>query len=283
MDCKEFQEKVSAAVDRYLRNEEMDAFTEHGSRCPECQYEYEIESVTKAVVRSKAKLLPVPSGLLERIAEQINDEQNSGFAAMQTWLLAFLQRPFVKPAIVLSFASAVVVVFLTTGQPPVNPAADFATDDVIQQSLTNYRAVMNGDIKPQLVSGRSENLKSFFSGKTDFPVLLPTMKSCSLVGGVLNDHSGAALAHVLYTHNSNLIYVYQACWQTVIKGERLKLQQQAKDELQRTGWFAESRPDGQTIVLWTKGTTLCAAVAHMSKKDLIACLTEGEDSEYRGW
>jgi hypothetical protein len=281
VDCKEFQENVSAAVDRYLKSEEMRAFTEHASRCPSCQYEYEIESVTKSVVSSKAKFLPTPAGVLEGIVERINHEQASVLAFWRSWVRYFLQRPLVKPAIALCVAAAAVIVILTSGTHQSD--VEFATDDVIQQSLINYRAVVNGDIKPQLVSREPESLKNFFSGKTDFPVFFPAMKSCSLVGGGLNDHSGTTLAHVMYTHNNDLIFVYQACWQTVMKGERLKLPQQAKDELEHTGWFAETRPDGSTIVLWTRGRTLCAAVAHMSKEDLIACLTEGETADPTGW
>jgi hypothetical protein len=148
---------------------------------------------------------------------------------------------------------------------------------------TNRSAVVNGEITPQVASSEPVNVMRLFSGKTDFPVVMPVMKDCRLVGGVLNEYSGAKLAHVVYKHNDDLIYMYQACFETVMKGEKLSMPQATTEELQRTGWFADTQPDGRTFVLWTKGPTLCVAVSRMKKADLIACLTSGESSTDNPW
>ncbi len=109
------------------------------------------------------------------------------------------------------------------------------------------------------------------------------MKDCRLLGGLLDENSGAPAAHVVYMHDTEVIYICQVCWETVLKGEALNLPSTAIDELQRSGWYSETRPDGYTIVLWTKGNTLCSAVAMMSEADLIACLTSANSAESTEW
>ena len=48
-------------------------------------------------------------------------------------------------------------------------------------------------------------------------VLVPQIRECTLVGGVLNEASpGIPLAHVVYTDQDNrLLYMYQACWDNI--------------------------------------------------------------------
>jgi hypothetical protein len=75
-----------------------------------------------------------------------------------------------------------------------------------------------------------------------------------------------------------MIYLCQVCSETAMKGERLRLPSNARRDLESTGWHTQMLPDGDVLVLWTRGATLCAAVAHMSSMDLMAILTSEEDS-----
>lgn len=281
MECREYQELVSAAVDNRLKPEEMVSFLAHGGKCAPCRYEYEIEIVTKSVVRSKARMVHAPVALIERIAEQLESDTRSTTPLNSSWWDELLRYRAVKPALAFGFACILVILFLNL---PHNPdAIPVQSNDVITQSLANYQSVVRGDIKPQLASSMPANLQNFFADKTDFPVVLPKMKDCSLLGGVSNEYSGVKLAHVMYNHGGEIVYMYQTCWETVMKGEKLNLPQGAKDELHRTGWFTQTDPAGCTVVLWKKDRTLCCAVAHMSKDDLVACLTDGESSSETGW
>ena len=256
----------------------MAVFLEHCRQCPPCRFEYESELSTKKVVTSIAKMVRTPDALMKRIALQLGSEQEASFPVRIYWWQRLFNRPYVKPA--LAFGVACIAVILLLNSPK---ATSPGSSDFIIQSLENYSSVVRGDIKPQLASSVPENLLGFFTGKTDFPVVLPKMKDCRLVGGVSNEYSGMKLAHVMYTYDAETICMSQTCWEKVVRGEKISLSQDVKDELQRTGWFTKSYPDGSTIVLWTKGRTLCAAVARMSKDDLIACLTEVENPGDRDW
>jgi hypothetical protein len=277
VNCKEFQELISAAVDLQLTDGELAAFKDHSVRCSLCRFEYEAEAATKLLVSLRAKRVRTPSSVALQITEQIARGELVGHTS---WIAEFFSKPLVKPAIGFALAFVTVLLFLRDStHVGSSTQAAFGSNDVILRSLMNHRAVLDGEIKPQLASSEPAQLASFFSGITDYAVHLPSMKDCRLIGGVQNEFAGTKLAHIMYQHDNEVVCIYQMCWATVRKGEKLHLPDDVKEELVRSGWFSATQPDGRSIVLWTKGRTLCAAVARMSKEDLFACVTSGE----RGW
>jgi anti-sigma factor (TIGR02949 family) len=273
VDCKEFLENVTSAVDERLPADLKAAFANHMTACPGCGKEYRLEAAVKSLVRTRCRKTETPPGLKARLTATLSTSPAP--ARSDSPWLNFLRKPYVRPALGFAVAAAAVLFYVLVPQN-----TPFSPGNVIAQSLENYQAVMSGRIKPQVVSDKPETVLGFFVGKTEFPVLVPKLKSCSLVGGVLNDYSGVPLAHVVYAHDSDLIYMYQACWESVLSGEKLQLPDSVIAELKRTGWFVETEPDGNTIALWCKGNTLCSAVSHMDKSQLMACLTE---DSYSPW
>jgi hypothetical protein len=190
----------------------------------------------------------------------------------------FFRHPRVAPVLACLLAFSAVIVVFSRHAPPVGvESAGFVTgSDIERQSASNYEAVLSGTIVPQVVSDRPENVRTFFRGKTGFPVFIPAMKECTLVGGSINDYHGMRLAHVLYKHGLQYIYLYQACRESVMKGDTLHISREARNDLDRTGWHCCTAPDGAAIVLWVRGRTLCAAVAPMNSEHLMAHLAEAD-------
>jgi len=284
MTCQEFQELLTAAADQVLPTQFQEAFSEHARKCFPCRNEFELESATKAAVALHVRMLPIPTGLLDAVRTALALEGAASGPEHPSWWSRLWSGAYMKPFIGFAVACVAVLLILARAEHrPEGGTALPAEANVIIQSLSNYHAVVNGNIKPQMISSEPELLRRFFSGKTEFSVFIPAMKECTLVGGVVNDFSGTMLAHVMYRHDSGIVYMYQACWNTVMKGDKLRLPEEAKVELQRTGWFTETHPDGDTVVLWRKGNTLCAAVARMSKQNLIACLTSENAGNANAW
>ncbi len=285
MKCREFQEQISAAVDRYLQSDEMSTFGEHANGCPACRGEYEMELRTKQIVCSRMRMIPTPSSVTGALLMRLNNERSAPSATRDFTLRRVMRSPFMKPA--LAFAATCAVVIFLVRQPPVPSTAvvtaSLAGTDIVLQSLSNFQAVIGGAIKPQIISDVPESVQIYFSGKTEFPVLVPSMRHCTLVGGAVNECAGTVIAHVVYRREGKLIYMCQACLATVTKGDKLNIPDRAKSGLEQTGWFSETTQDGNTVILWKKGATLCAAVAQMSREDLLACLTEGEVQDRSFW
>ncbi len=238
--------------------------------------------MTKSIVCRKTRMVHTPDVLVQRISEQLEREARGSSPESKHW---WQRIRYVGPVLVIAVACVAAFFVLNPlrrSSTEAHPASN-SSDNIITQSLANYQAMASGAILPQQLSGDPQHLSGFFAGKTDFPVLVPQLAGCTLVGGVLNQHSGTTLAHVVYMHNGNLVYMFEACWETVKRGEKLRLPQPVQDELLRKGLVAEAQPDGRTVVLWTKGNTLCAAVARMNKDDLIACLSAGGNDVREVW
>jgi hypothetical protein len=170
--------------------------------------------------------------------------------------------------------TAIVVTVLLTRQPGDRDSdagvhtAGFAPANILIQSIANYHRALNGEFSPREASGEADHLVAFFSGKTAFPVLVPRIRNCTLLGGELNDQSGTPVAHLMYRAGDTLIYLYQTCWTTVQRGDIFELSAETKAELLSTGWHSESVGEGDAIVMHAEGGTLCVAVAQMGQDRL---------------
>ena len=284
MNCKDFREHITDAVDTYLSETAMKHFLDHANACPPCRSEYEAEASTKRFVTMHARMVDVPASLKQTILERLEEESAASPAPDAPLLLPrFLN--FLRPRPTLGFALALLALLLIIAQilqPPARVAIA-AGNNVLLQSMENYRAVLAGNIIPQVASSDPARVQQLFDGVTTFPVHVPKLRNCTLVGGVLNAYDGTPLAHVVYKHGETLIYMYQTCWHTVQEGKRLMVPEEVMQSLRKTGWYTETMEDGQTMALWVRGATLCAAVAKANPEELIACLTAEESTTDSPW
>jgi len=231
---------------------------------------------TKSLVQSRVHFLETPASVATVILNRLAKETDVASAPVRrTRMSATTVRT------VFAFA-AVLVVVLIFARPEVRiwqPGAQEGTvPDVVHQSHETFDAMIGGGWKPEMVSTQPDFVKNYFVGKTDFPVHVPAMRQCTLLGGGLNEVGGMKFAHVLYQGSSGMIYLCQVCSESAMKGERLKLPPNAKVDLERTGWHTQTLPDGDALVLWTRGATLCAAVSRMPSEDLMTALTSEAES-----
>jgi len=278
VNCREFNQCITPAVDNRLSKENLTQFLDHAMHCPKCKRDYEGERRICALVRSRIRSTRVPPVVVSSILSQLKRESALSSAAWHYSLERILRSPRAKFFAALSISS-VVVLFLIV-PPRLHQSsitmAGIGPNDVILQSISNYHAVLKGEFVPQVMSDRPERVRTFFNGKTEFPVFIPVMKECTLIGGVVNDFHGMRLAHVVYKHGQQTIYLYQACRESVMKGDKLKISAEVKTDLERTGWHCCTAPDGAAIVLWARGNTLCAAVSAMKGDHLMAHLVDGD-------
>lgn len=274
MNCKEFDENISAAVDRLLKDAEGALFEHHAKECPTCRRAFQEEVQTKMILLNRVKMFPVPPAATASIQDHLAFEPSGAPSRhIDLWnILVDTLTPKLAVSVAMAAALIVVVVTVPSLHFWTSPLAAAAVTDVIGQSHQNYEAILGGGLKPQMVSDQPDFVKSFFAGKTDFPVLVPSMKKCTLVGGGLNEVGGMKFAHVVYERNSDMIYLCQMCFESAMKGEKLRLPADAMHELEQTGWYVRKLPDGDALVLWSHGPTLCAALAGMSTDDLMTCL-----------
>ncbi len=284
MNCKDFREHITDAVDTYLSEAEMKLFLDHANACPPCRSEYEAEASTKRFVTLHAHMVDTPASVKRSILDRLEQESTTPAApASASWFSRFRDSLRIRPTLAFALALlALVIVVAQILQPPARVAIA-AGNNVLLQSMENYKAVLAGNITPQVASSDPTSVMKLFEGATTFPVHVPKLRDCTLVGGVLNAYEGTPLAHVVYKHDETLIYMYQACWNTVQEGKRLMVPDDVMESLHKTGWYTETLADGQTMALWVRGKTLCAAVAKANRDELIAFLTAEESAAAPTW
>jgi len=259
----------------------MDQFEIHARCCGPCTREYENELSIKGLLQRHTRMVHVPADLQVSIVRRIDREARRSDGA-QHLLFRLWRVPLVRAALAVALTALLVVLSLDRLQEPSDAlpfmTAGLSANNVVRQSVDNYHKILRGEIVPQIGSNDPLELRDFFTGRTSFPVLVPRMKECAFVGGVVNEHNGTGLAHVLYHTGSDVIYLYQAGWETVKEGKMLEIAPEAKTALLETGWYIPRGAGNDAVVLWTHDRTLCIAVSHMGLDRLLASVKSGADS-----
>jgi hypothetical protein len=277
VNCKDFQEYITDAVDTYLSEAKMKQFLDHANACPPCRSEYEAEASTKRFVTMHAHMVDTPASVKRAILDRLEEESVAPRTpAPPSRFSRFVNSLRIRPTLAIALGMLALLIIVAQILRPPARVAIAAGNNVLLQSLENYRAVLAGNITPQVASSEPASVRKLFEGMTEFPVHVPKLRHCTLVGGVLNAYEGTPLAHVVYKRGETLIYVYQTCWKTVQEGKSLMVPDQVKESLRKTGWYTERLGDGQTLAIWVRGGTLCAAIAQTDRDELIACVTAEE-------
>lgn len=147
--------------------------------------------------------------------------------------------------------------------------------NILHQTYSSFDGIINGSIVPQISSDDPSAVKAYFTQKVNFNVSVPQLRSCRLLGGIFSNYNNQNVAQVIYKNGDDVVYLYEARFDSVMRGSALHLPQEAKDELQRSGWYVENHTPNCTLIVW-KGdpTTICCAVAEMNKDRLLACLQD---------
>ena len=279
MNCREFIHRITPAVDGRLPAPDQESFNEHARKCARCRREFEDEQSLAGMIRARVRAAKVPPVVLEAILAATSRPVETLLASRARSLHAWQTNPRARAAaaFLLAFASVVWLFARSADGPHEREASLASVGDIVDQSVANYEEAVNGRMVPQVVSDRPDNVRTYFQGKTGFPVFVPSMRECTLVGGGVDEYRGMHLAHVLYRHGRQLIYLYQACRASVMEGDTLALSCEARSDLDRTGWHCSTAPDGAAIVLWVRGRTICAAVGRMNGEHLMAHLAEADE------
>ncbi len=255
----------------------MEAFVDHAAKCNTCRSDYEMESAVKTIVQTRLKMVKTPEALTESISREICQiDQDQGAAEKKQIRARILAFPIIKPMLALLLVSAAVLAFVLSpfGLAP----ATLAGSDVLAYSVSNFHEVLAGLMPPQVLSDSPAQVREFLSGKASFPVHVPALDNCTLVGASASEYRGMKLAHVVYKHAGQMIYMVQAPYDRVKAGDGLALSDDAKQELARTASFSNVTPGGETVILWVLGNTLCAAVSRIDRSELSRCLTSSDEA-----
>ena len=96
------------------------------------------------------------------------------------------------------------------------------------------------------------------------------------MGGRCSEYANERIAHLLYQHKNDVIYLYQIKFHDSFTPGGLQLPHEVMSELQRTGWYFENGKPDCSLAIWITDSTICCAIADITKEQLVASLTENK-------
>jgi anti-sigma factor RsiW len=274
LNCGNVVELIPAAVDGELPTELRAQFDEHLKACSACCDEFELERMTKHFVR---KVLPPARGsetLKTRVLQQLAQENSRNFSTAS--LLVSKRRSF-SPAFMVTAGTMGAIIFLLffiTQSKSHHVHTQPQDGNIIHQTYNNFDSVLEKKVAPQVSSDDPVIVQSYFQSMVNFPVKVMKMKHCKLLGGRCSEYANERIAHLLYQNKNDVIYVYQIKLHNSFAPGGLQLPRDVMNELRRSGWYFENGKPDCSLAIWITDSTICCAVADITKEQLFASLTE---------
>jgi anti-sigma factor RsiW len=272
--CLEASEYMSDSVDGRLDPRFDAPLKAHLGRCPLCRFDYTLLLGTKAHLREHMKPVAAPVELRRSILASVSDRGASAAgtarpaAPMGSFGLSGWRIP-------LAFAGALglaLIAFVILTRQSVHNHTRPLDGSVVTESFNNFDQVIQGRLKPAIVSQSAESVRTYLEDKVHFPVQVPSMKEYRLVGGQFSAVDNETTAHVIYEYNGNFIYISQADARRLIGSKKRFIPPSALAELRRSGWYFAGNPADCNLAMWLKDSTLCTAIADINRDLLLANL-----------
>lgn len=269
LDCQQVRLLITPAVDGRLEVDDRDAFEAHLRECYSCRHRYESELEVKRRIQSRIPHLQAPPELRDRIMHSIRDLSREELARTPWWKRAFLSAAArgTKPVVLVSATALAVFLFVTfeTSAPDIDAVPN---RNLVDRSVLSYHALRLGMIGPQIVSSNPVRVQGYLAQHAECPVEVPMLPNFTLVGGLTNNFRGIRAAQVVYRRGGTVLTMTQVPLGSILHNNALSLPLDARNELLHRGRFAGFQGDSDAVVLLTRGTTLCAVVAHMNCSEL---------------
>lgn len=271
MKCTEVREHFGDAIDGTLSLNVRDEFFKHLSLCRLCKNEFELESITKQIVRKSVRRLRTPSMVRNAVLDTLRKEYQEGSEETTLFERLFTGRRLF-PSLVTAFAVIALIFYFVPPEPsPSHLAVHTASNDIIFQSLQNFSSLREGRLKPKSVACDPTVIQSYFKKSgLQFAAETKVIDDCDWYGALHSEFEGVQLAHIMYQMGDDVTYVYEVKKDDAMEGSTLSIPPAAKEALSKTGWYTDPLHSDHSVVVWTSNGTLCAAVSTMEKDRLLA-------------
>jgi negative regulator of sigma E activity len=136
-----------------------------------------------------------------------------------------------------------------------------------EQSIRNFVALKEGKIAFHKETGSYVELEKFFREHGVDYDLIPPEFPAQLLGGVISEHNGHNMAHLVFKHGNDLIYMFQAP-RNAFTTHTVDVEDTVLHIVDHGAWYWEKFSGSGTLAIWEKGTTLCAIVADLTPDHL---------------
>ena len=273
MKCREIIELISAEIDGKLETEKKPEFHHHLKQCPRCRGEFELEQVTKLFITRRLTRATVPAELKEQILRQTRGKINPS-STRESFIAPILRLP--KWHLIPAVAGSAAIIIITLLLMPIKKDRFHRAppnNNIIHQVYNNFHGILEGKLIPAVAYGDPEFVDTYFRGEIQFPVHLPPMPDCTLLGTMFSEYANEGTAHLVYKHNNDIIYIYEVALQDLMNTGGLGIPHDILAEAMKGDLYVENRMPDCSLAIWIHDSTLCCAITHISDRELISYLT----------
>lgn len=265
---------ITALADGEISDpKEADKLRSKISSDAELAVEYEVQRTVKKIVRNKCAFHACPEHLKNQILQEIRKKGGKS------------ETTIFFPRFTVGIAAAAVILlgmFILNGivSSPNLIAEQSGSDNMIVQAVSNFSSIKAGKLTPQIVTADASKIQAFFNERgVQYATAIPTVRGCSLLGGVVSDDKGEKLAHHVYADpEGKLIYVFQADEAHFLLKKTLALSDDLWEKLEsEKAYFAER--DNFSLAVFRNGKNISTIVSDQNlatlKEELSSYFTNG--------
>jgi anti-sigma factor (TIGR02949 family) len=293
VDCKESLSLLSAAVDEELEEPQRTAFFEHLAVCPDCKAEYELELMTKRMVKQRLKKVKAPKSLVDAIRKQSASTQRlniTRFATTQLcthdpqWKMFLVRKFFLNETVNLKVNTlfAVLLGIIVLGMLTLGSFMKDRRPFVISDTFTNLEDTkvniydltlasfqkLNPNKPFELVTTDEKVIANYLTAKLGEAAFVPKVQDFTVKSARLAAFGGMNVGEILYKHNStnHIVCIYVA--KSSETGLACNIPDDVMAYISQDGknFHQEACPNGHHVLVWKWGGTLYTAVSDV--KDL---------------
>ncbi|MBS4027909.1 MAG: zf-HC2 domain-containing protein [Ignavibacteriales bacterium] len=305
--CNQYSELITAFVDGELHTEEETTFRSHLHICSRCQSSYEAEIATKNLIHTAVPPLKTPwrvrADIIEKIRIEAGVEKQQNPSPVFLWwkpslafggalalfLISFLfffnqeKEPPKEISILQNVPTKVEekkiassdITSSTASIPAVEPLVGTSQANVLEESMTDFDLYLQGKKKPKKTSRESNELQQFLSSRVNFPVKLPQMKDCELLGGDVQEYGSERIAKVMYSHRGQAMTLYQTSLAAIDEGDIFFLPESIRTILKEGSWYVDKSDPKCCVTMWVESGTLFYAVSNANSQEIMQELSTG--------
>lgn len=151
-------------------------------------------------------------------------------------------------------------------------------DNFIFRSYCNFQEVSRGSLTVDHKTGSMENLRLYFKRKgVNYDIVAP-QSSFQLIGGIVTEHKGAKIAHMVLQRDGELIYMCQAPI-GLFRSKAFALDGKIMDIIRDEGvnhW--ESSSKFGNLALFKMNSIVCSMVSNLARHEFQKLLIENGEA-----
>jgi hypothetical protein len=253
-------------IDNPNLKSELETFISSDSNA---KFEFEVQSLMKSLVRNKIAFVKAPEKLHRHIKRKLLREVESPNRKILSPVFTTRYISYATVAVII-----VAIVLIIFNRPPLIDEYNFAieqhgTNNMFVQAQNNFSAIINGQLKPQLISDNPGIIKNYFEQNgVRYTTIIPEFDNLDLLGAVVSDEGGEKFAHHVYTTtDGKLVYLYQVDEETILEGDKITLTNDLVKYLDEGSCYSVSQNKTSLVFVKVK-ENICAVVSNLTQTEL---------------